>query len=851
MGADLRLTDPATGSGVKALDVPGEWTSIGHRLRYLARVAPDALALASPGAAYTYAELLGTAEGWASALHAVPAGTPIALDVEPTADCATAVVAVVLSGRAAVLLDPMLPDSRAERILAASGAHRLKTAALAALPAAGAPLPAGGLDDPAVLLFTSGSTGRPKGVVHSHRSWLGQAYAYRVAMDLDTADRHALVLPLSFGGGLDVLFTALLTGASAHVYDPRMLGLAGLPGWLREQRVSAVYATPALLRSILDAPGAADLLAGLRHFTTCGEAIHASLVERLRERMGPDSTYVGWSGASEIGTLAYLALPASAPVPPGILPVGRPAPLRDIEVVGEDGHPLPPGATGEVAVTSRYLSSGYHADPEATARRFRRNADGTTTYRGGDLGRWDGDGLLHLAGRADAAVKIGGYLVEPAEVEAALLDCPDVRDAVVTAVPATDETGATRAGLVAHVVPVTNERATTPASVRRALRERLPSWMVPARIVLLTELPRNERGKVDRPALPPVPDRRPVPPGTPTEKLLAEIWRGVLGLAEVPANADFWALGADSLAVERMMVATRRATGTTVGSADLTAAPTVAELARLVDRGATRRGDLPPTAVTLRACGNPAPAVAAYAGGGAAALSLLPLATALRADVPVIGFQASGFEARGRLDWSLAGVVRRHLRTLRRVAPHGPYVLVGHSFGGMLALETAAALTAAGADVPLVVLLDTILPGDVTGPARRESGTPAPPAPAPPPLRQRLLMHARLAGAGIRRYPAEVREAVFWEQSLRMVNRHRLTTWNGRTLLFTAEDNPDQPAWWDRVLTGPHEVISIAGGHSSILRPPFLQPIVDRLSAELSTLHGPGIGPESIARGVA
>ncbi|MDQ7903577.1 alpha/beta fold hydrolase [Phytohabitans sp. ZYX-F-186] len=836
MGVDLRLTDPATGSGVRALEVPGEWTSIGHRLRYLARVTPGAPALASPGAGYTYGELLGTAERWAGALHAVPAGAPVAIDVEPTADCAAAVVAVVLSGRAAVLLDPMLPSPRSARILAASGAHRLDVAALAALPATGEPLPDGGLDDPAVLLFTSGSTGRPKGVVHSHRSWLGQAYAYRVAMELDTADRHALVLPLSFGGGLDVLFTALLTGASAHVYDPRVLGLAGMAGWLREQRVSAVYATPALLRSILDAPGAADLLAGLRHFTTCGEAIHASLVERLRERMGPDSTYVGWSGASEIGTLAYLALPAAAPVPPGILPVGRPAPLRDVEVVDEDGRPVPPGVTGEVAVTSRHISSGYHADPEATAKRFRRNADGTTTYRGGDLGRWDGDGLLHLAGRADAAVKVGGYLVEPAEVEAALLDSPDVREAVVTAVPATDETGAVRSTLVAHVVPVTRERAVTPASVRRALRERLPSWMVPARIVLLTELPRNERGKVDRPALPPVPDRRPVPPATPTEKLLAEIWRGVLGLADVPANADFWELGADSLAVERMMVATRRATGTAVTSAGLTAAPTIAELARLVD-GGTRRGDLPPTAVTLRASAGPAPALFAYAGGGAAALSLLPLATALRVDVPVVGFQASGFEARGRLDWSLAGVVRRHLGTLRKVAPRGPYVLVGHSFGGMLALETAAALTAAGADVPLVVLLDTILPEDVAGPARRESGTPAPPAPAPPPLRRRLLMHARLAAAGIRRYPAEVREAVFWEQSLRMVNRHRLTTWNGRTLLFTAEDNPDQPAWWDRVLTGPHEVIPIAGGHSSILRPPFLQPIVDRLSAELSALR--------------
>ncbi|WP_433528284.1 alpha/beta fold hydrolase [Micromonospora sp. CA-263727] len=841
MSSDLLRTSAVPGQHeetVAPLTVPGEWRSIGHRLRYLAGVTPDAPAVASPDAAYTYADLLRTAERWARALPAIPAGSPVAIDVAPTADCVVALLAVVLSGRAAVLLDPMLPDARIAQILTASGAHHLGVAALATPEPTDTPLPSGDLHDPAVIVYTSGSTGRPKGVVHSHASWLGQAYGYRVAMELGPADRHALVLPLSFGGGLDVVFTALLTGGSLHVYDPRVLGLAGLPGWLREQRVSAVYATPALLRSILDTPGAPDLLSGLRHVTTCGEAIHASLVARLREQLGPDSTYVGLSGASEIGSLAFFPLPASAPLPPGILPVGHPAANRVVEVVDENGDPLPAGVTGEVAVTSHYLSSGYFGDPAATAKRFRRNPDGSTTYRGGDLGRWDGDGLLHLAGRADAAVKIGGYLVEPAEVEAALLDSPDVREAVVSAVPATDDTGATRASLVAHVVPVTRERATTPAAIRRALRGRLPSWMVPARVVLLTELPRNERGKVDRPALPAAPDHRPVAPATPTERLLAEIWRNVLGLAEAPVNVDFWELGADSLAVEEMIAATRQATGSAIGSADLTAAPTIAELARLLDGSAARRQHLPPTAVTLRSSAAPAPAVFAYAGGGAAALSLLPLATALRAEVPVIGFQASGFEHRGRPDWSLAAVVRRHLGVLRQAAPDGPYVLIGHSFGGLLALETAAALAADGAEVPLVVLLDTILPEQVTAPARRTDGTPAPPALAPPPLRQRLLMHARLAGAGMVRYPASVREAVFWEQSLRMVNRHRLATWHGRTLLFTAEDNPDRPAWWSRVLTGTHEVIPVTGGHSSILRPPFLQPIVDRLDVEFSAISG-------------
>ncbi|OLT10615.1 hypothetical protein BJF78_28680 [Pseudonocardia sp. CNS-139] len=182
--------------------------------------------------------------------------------------------------------------------------------------------------------------------------------------------------------------------------------------------------------------------------------------------------------------------------------------------------------------------------------------------------------------------------------------------------------------------------------------------------------------------------------------------------------------------------------------------------------------------------------------------------------------------------------MRRHLRVIRSRAPHGPYVLVGHSYGGLLALETAARLAAEGEDVPLVVLLDTMLPDAVT--ARARAGAPDPgPAPEPlavPSLRRRWQMHAGLLGAGIVRYRPQLRDDVFWEQSLRLINRHRLTTWGGRTLLFTAPENTDDPSWWDLVLTGPHELVPIDGGHSSILRPPFLRPVVERLSGEIAAL---------------
>lgn len=822
--------DPA--GGPRPLEVPGPHRSIGERLAEVADALPDTVAVESAGRSYTYRDLMDGATASARALrHELDGdapGRPVALEVESDARCVAAFVAIVLSGRPAVLLDPMLPEARSAQIVRRSGGRRMTPSQIGALPQDGpADLPDRGLDDPAVIIFTSGSTGEPKGVVHSHGSWLNQAYVGQETAGLAPGDRNALVLPMAFGAGLDIVFMSLLTGGTLVVHDPRVVGLPGLVDLLLDGRLDTLHTTPSLMVSIMDQMPEGRRMMGVRTATTCGEAIHSSVVARLRERLEPGATYVGWSGASEIGTLAHYPLPAGAPLPPGFIPVGRPAPNKRIEVVGEDGGALGPGQTGQVAITSRFLARGYFGDPELTRERFTPNPDGTTTYRGGDLGRWDDDGILHLRGRADLAVKIGGYLVEPAEIEAALLDIGQVREAAVAAVrPDADDSGG-RARLIAYVAPEAAEHALTPAGIRRTLRERLPGWMVPGQIVLVDALPRTERGKVARDALAalaPAPVPYVEPTGT-TERMLASIWEDVLGLQDVSANADFWELGADSLATEELLAAVDQATGVSLTAGHLLDAPTIAELALRVDRADESASTLPPTAVMLRR-GSGGPWVFAFAGGGSPALALAPIASALCVDVPVCGFHAAGYASRAIPDWTLPRVVRRHLRTIRELSPHGPYVLMGHSFGGLVALETARILAAEGEDVPLVVTLDTILPDEVVGraPAR---GADAPPRRAPTPLaplRERLQMHARIAAHGIVRYRPGVRDSVFWEQSLRMINRHRLGTWSGRTLVYVAPENPDDPAHWDLVLTGPHEVLRVDGGHSAILRPPSTGP---------------------------
>jgi acyl carrier protein len=213
------------------------------------------------------------------------------------------------------------------------------------------------------------------------------------------------------------------------------------------------------------------------------------------------------------------------------------------------------------------------------------------------------DGVVELLGRGDDAVKVRGYLVEPAEVETALRRLPSVVDVAVRGAGADDE-----ARLVAWVVAAAGE-APTAAQLRRALGEALPEWMVPRDVVFLPELPRNERGKVDVRALPAPPvDRNVTEPETPTEALVEQVWSGVLDLEHVGREESFTALGGESLSTEEMLAALEQELKVSLTTEDLAAHPTLAEFAAFLDdlqqRSASRTAAIAgPATTAARALG--------------------------------------------------------------------------------------------------------------------------------------------------------------------------------------------------------------------------------------------------------
>ena len=247
-------------------------------------------------------------------------------------------------------------------------------------------------------------------------------------------------------------------------------------------------------------------------------------------------------------------------------------------------QPVPLGASGELYVAGIGLARGYLHRPGLTAARFLANpfgAPGARMYRTGDRVRWTRTGELEFLGRTDTQVKIRGFRVEPGEIEAALRRHPDVDDAVVLAHP--DPAGPPR--LVGYIVSPA-DRAPEPAELHKLLATSLPDYMLPSAVITLDEWPLTPNGKLDRQALP-APTGRAGPeytaPRTDTERVLAEIWAGVLTVDKVGVQDNFFELGGDSVRSLLIITRIKAAFDITLTPRDVLTARTISALAEMVE----------------------------------------------------------------------------------------------------------------------------------------------------------------------------------------------------------------------------------------------------------------------------
>ena len=510
----------------------------------------------------------------------------------------------------------------------------------------------------------------------------------------------------------------LAAGHEVHVVDDATRrDPQALVGLLADRAIGAWETTPSYvtalagqtdLEALFDRRDAGDPFV----LSLGGEPLDQGLWTWLRDRPAVEA----WNlyGPTEVGVDSMVARVADGPAPElGATTVATVGYVLDARL-----RPTPVGSVGELWLAGEQLAHGYLGRPGATADRFVADpfaADGSRMYRTGDLvvrrDAADGErpGVVSL-GRSDGQVKIRGHRVEPGEVEALLRAADGVAQAVVRPVD-------TPRGTELGAWVVTDDAATGAdvadgflAGLADHVRSRVPDYMVPAGVEAVAAVPLTPNGKVDVRALPELRlgGGAGAAPHGPTEEAVAAAFATTLGVEDVRADDSFFALGGHSFVAQPTIQAINDALGADLPVQALFQAPTVAGLAALVGSGGADVAESLRTVLPLRPTGQGTPVFTVHPATGVS-WKFSAFVSRLATTRPILGLQMPGIAPdveEPPTAASLDELLAEYVAAIRGQQPHGPYLLVGYSFGGRLAHHLAARLQAEGEQVSLLAVLD-------------------------------------------------------------------------------------------------------------------------------------------------
>ncbi len=708
--------------------------SIYSRFEQVAHGLHSKLALDDGATRLTYGDVLHATRNLAYSVATVAAsGRPVGICLPNNAYFPAAALACLATGRIYVPIDLHYPRERIDQIareagLAAAivdgqtGFSQFREAALPLIDLTES-LKAGGgaltsqctatVDDPAVILYTSGSTGRPKGICNNQRAILQRVIQFTDTCNLTSSDRFVLLSSPGTIAGIRDTFASLLNGATLHIVNPQQAGIDGMLDVLRKNRITVLYAVPALMRELFQHSMAKEALREVRILRIGGDAIRPDDIELYRTTLPAASRILIGYGSTEAPTVFQWFVPPDWKAEGPRVPCGYGSPDVTISLLREDGTFAAQGEIAELAINSRYIAVGVWQDGRLDTGAFPA-CPGNAAERviqTGDMVKIGPDGLAEILGRKDRQLKIRGHRVDPGDIEFVLRGSENVADTAVI-----NQTLGEQDVLVAYVV-ARKEKSNVILENLYARLQNLPLHMRPARIHCIGEIPRLPSFKPDIGKLKSLGEavsasaaRASLPDAKAETSLEAEmlaIWRRLLKAPHLTVLDDFFGTGGNSLLAMRLTLEIETKLGYDISLERVFAQATVRKLCASLDARQDR---------------NPA--------------SILPLRTARAGDAPTLYFIHSGFEFSGMSN-ALAGdittafvttdnihwldklihevdmltavdrISENYARAIHAKDNTAPFFLAGHSFGGVLALETACKLETLGRPPQAVFLFDT------------------------------------------------------------------------------------------------------------------------------------------------
>jgi amino acid adenylation domain-containing protein len=713
---------------------------------------PDATALVFEGQHLSYRAWNARANQLARYLIARGVGPEVrvGLCLERSLDLMIAILGVLKAGGAYVPLDPSYPKARLDYVVSDAQVQCVITEShlrdhvgqhvdfvcldevrpAIAQQSAEAPEVAVVSQNLAYVIHTSGSTGQPKGVMIAHRSVVNLAYAQQKRLEGVPGSRVLQFASFSFDGAVWEFLMAWVRGA-ALVLAPkeRLLPGEGMAALMNREAIDIATLPPSALAVL-----SPESLPAFKALISAGEALSLAQVRpwlkgrTVMNGYGPTESTVDASVGDIRGD--------------DLITIGRPIPNITFYLLDSGTlHPVPIGVPGELYIGGAGLARGYLNRPGLTADRFIPNpfgAPGSRIYRTGDLARYRPDGTVEILGRCDHQVKIRGFRIELGEIEATLERHPAIAQALVIASGEGESRRLiayyTTSGAAGFSPPSVDGALPTPADgasrtpagglkpaapppseLRAFLKTTLPEHMVPSFFIDLDAFPLTPNGKIDRAALP-APDvggtiaKQYAPPRTPIEHSLVRIWEQVLHVPRVGIHDHFFEIGGHSLLVVQLITRIEHALNVDIPVIELYKHPTVAALAAYVTRiaGEERSPRNPETSAS--------PLVVLSARESRAPLVVIPgivgvlhgyydFAQAAGELRPVYGLHASSMQEID-IRHTVESIARLYVSSLLEVWDRGPFHILGHSYGGIIAFEMVRQLEQQGHQPGSLILVD-------------------------------------------------------------------------------------------------------------------------------------------------